>query len=234
MFFDLLFLVIKKNKLESFKNYLISPDLKKFNNFDPKLNIAVLASGEGTNFQTLIDLYKNKKLDIDIKLLITNKENAGCIKRALKSKIPYVLLNENKFENKDMFEGKIIKILKEKNIELIVMAGWMKIASENFVNTFKNQIINIHPSILPSFKGKSPILDALNNNSHITGCSVHFVDKEIDNGQLIIQAAISINRNDNIDSLTNRIHEIEHKILPYAVSEAGLRIRNNSIRDNKK
>ena len=213
--------------MESFEDYLVSPDLKKFNKFEPKLNIAVLASGEGTNFQVLIDLCKNKKLDIDIKLLISNKENAGCMKRAIKSNIPNFLILENNYENKEKFEAEIIKILKESNVELIVMAGWMKIASENFVNSFKDRIINIHPSLLPSFKGKNPIDDALKNNSLITGCSVHFVDREVDNGKLIIQAALSINSHDNLNSLTKKIHNIEHKILPYAVSEAGLTIRNN-------
>ena len=212
--------------MESFKNYLISPDIKKFNKFEPKLNIAVLASGEGTNFQVLIDLYKNKKLDIDLKLLISNKENAGCIQRAIKSEIPYFLFLENEYENKEKFEADIIKMLNEYNVELIVMAGWMKIASENFVNNFKNRIINIHPSLLPSFKGKNPIEDALKNNSLITGCSVHFVDREVDNGKLIIQAALSIKADDNLSSLTNRIHDIEHKVLPLAVSEAGLTVRN--------
>jgi len=212
--------------LKSFKNYLISPDLKNFNKFEPKLNIAVLASGEGTNFQVLIDLYKNKKLDIDIKLLISNKEDAGCIQRAIKSEIPHFLVLEEKYENKEIFEAEIINILKETDVELIVMAGWMKIVSENFVNTFKDRIINIHPSLLPSFKGKNPIENALKNKSLITGCSVHFVDKEIDNGKLIIQAAISIKADDNLSSLTNKIHDIEHKILPFAVSEAGLSVRN--------
>ena len=212
--------------MENFKEYLISPDLKKFNKFEPKLNIAVLASGEGTNFQVLIDLYKSNKLDIDIKLLISNKENAGCINRAIKSEIPYFLILENMYENKEKFEADIIKILRDSNVELIVMAGWMKIVSENFVKTFKDRIINIHPSVLPSFKGKNPIEDALRNNSLITGCSVHFVDKDVDNGELIIQAALSINTDDNLSSLTKKIHDIEHKILPYGVSEAGLKVRN--------
>tara|TARA_B100000212_G_scaffold77302_1_gene54778 strand:+ start:536 stop:1189 length:654 start_codon:yes stop_codon:yes gene_type:complete len=212
--------------LEAFKDYLISPELKEFNKFEPKLNIAVLASGEGTNFQVLIDLYKNKKLDIEINLLISNKENAGCINRAIKSEIPYFIVLEKNYENKEKFEADIIKILKESKVELIVMAGWMKIASENFVNTFKDRIINIHPSILPSFKGKNPIEDALKNNSLITGCSVHFVDREVDNGKLIIQAALSIKTDDNLKTLTNKVHDIEHKILPFAVSEAGLKVRN--------
>ena len=212
--------------MENFKDYLISPDLKKFNKFEPKLKIAVLASGEGTNFQVLIDLFKNNKLDIDIKLLISNKKNAGCIKRAIKSDIPYFLFLENNYKTKENFEADIIKILKESNVELIVMAGWMKIASENFVNNFKDRIINIHPSLLPSFKGKNPIEDALKNKVLITGCSVHYVDREVDNGKIIIQAAIAIDTKDNLSSLTNKIHNFEHKILPIAISEAGLTIRN--------
>ena len=212
--------------MESIVNHLVSPDLKKFNKFDPKLNIAVLASGEGTNFQALIDLCKNNELDIDIKLLISNKENAGCINRAINSNIPNYLILENNYKNKEEFEAEIIKILKDSKVELIVMAGWMKIASENFVNAFKDRIINIHPSLLPSFKGKNPINDALKSKALITGCSVHFVDKEVDNGKLIIQAAIPIEKDDNLSSLTNKIHDIEHKILPIAISQAGLTIRN--------
>ena len=214
--------------MESIEHYLVSPDLKKFNKFEPKLNIAVLASGEGSNFQVLIDLCKNKKLDIDIKLLISNKENAGCMKRAIKSNIPNFLVLENNYKDKEKFEAEIIKILKKSNVELIVMAGWMKIVSENFVNSFKDRIINIHPSLLPSFKGKNPINDALQSKALITGCSVHYVDKEVDNGSLIIQAALSVNKEDNLMSLTNKIHDIEHKILPLAISEAGLTIRNKS------
>ena len=158
--------------------------------------------------------------------MITNKEKAGCINRAINSDIPYYLFLENNYDSKTIFESEIIKVLKESNVELIVMAGWMKIASENFVNTFKDRIINIHPSLLPSFKGKSPIDDALKNKALITGCSVHFVDKEVDNGKLIIQAALSIKTDDDLISLTNKIHKIEHKILPFAVSEAGLIVRN--------
>jgi len=212
--------------LDSIEHYLVSPDLKKFNKFEPKLNIAVLASGEGTNFQVLIDLCKNKELDIDIKLLISNKENAGCLKRAKKSNIPNFLILENNYENKEKFEADIIKNIEESNVELIVMAGWMKIASENFVNSFKDRIINIHPSLLPSFKGKDPINDALKENALITGCSVHFVDKDVDNGKLIIQAALPIKSDDNLISLTDKIHNMEHMILPFAVSEAGLTVRN--------
>ena len=107
------------------------------------------------------------------------------------------------------------------------MAGWMKIMSSKFVNRFKNKIINIHPSILPSFKGNKAIEEAITNGSKITGCSVHFVEPEVDSGAIIMQAALSIMSEDNIESITKKIHFLEHKILPHSISEAGYIMRNS-------
>ena len=205
--------------------YIISPELKSFNKFTPKLKIAVLASGEGSNFQVLIDLAKNDLFDIDIKLLICNKKNAGCVKRANDEKIPYFICEESSCKNRDDFEKKIIKKLRESDIELIIMAGWMKIVTEKFINSVSKKIINLHPSLLPSFKGKNPIKDALENGSLITGCSVHYVVPEVDSGELIVQGAIAINKDENIENLKKNIHQIEHLILPFAISEAGYIIR---------
>lgn len=209
------------------KEFLISPNIKKFNKFSPKLNIAVLASGEGSNFQVLIDLSKNKKLDINIKMLITNNENAGCIKKAINANIPYFIINQTIYKTKRDFENEIIKKLSTTEIELIVMAGWMRIVTPEFVTRYKQRIINIHPSILPSYKGSKPILDALNNGSLITGCSVHFVVPEVDSGKLLIQAAMPIDKKDDFLSIKNKIHCLEHIILPYGISEAGDIIRRS-------
>ena len=206
-------------------NYLISPDISKLRNFSPKLRIAILASGEGTNFQELINLSKSNKFDIDIRLLITNKTEAGCLLRAKKSNILYKIIKSSDYENKDYFEDEIINIIKKHDIELVVMAGWMKIMSSKFVKAFKNKIINIHPSLLPSFKGNNAIKEALKNGSKITGCSVHYVEPEVDSGSLIMQAAVSISDQDNIDSITKKIHLLEHKILPLSISQAGYKLR---------
>ena len=212
---------------KSFK-YLISPEISKLKNFSPKLKIAILASGEGTNFQELIDLSKSNKFDIDIKLLITNKPEAGCLLRAKKSNISYKIIKTSDYENKKYFEEEIINTIKKYDIEIIVMAGWMKIMSSKFVNSFKNKIINIHPSLLPSFKGNDAINEAITSGSKITGCSVHFVEPEVDSGSLIMQAALSISDQDNIDSIAKKIHLLEHKILPLSISEAGYKLRNSS------
>ncbi len=207
------------------KKYIISPEIYSLNKFSPKLKVAILASGDGSNFQALVDLAKKKKFDIDIKILICNKSNAGCVRRAIKEKIPYFICEESICNNKDDFEQKIIGKLIESDIELIVLAGWMKILTANFITKINRKIINIHPSLLPSFKGKNPIKDALDSGSFITGCSVHYVIPAVDSGELIIQGAIAINKEESIDNLTKNIHQIEHLILPLAISEVGSKIR---------
>ncbi len=208
-------------------NYIISPDISEFRRFSPKLKIGVLASGKGTNFQELINLSEKGELDIDIKILITNKDDAGCIKRAENSDIPNKVIRFKDFSQKELFESEIINTLIHYDVELVVMAGWMKIVTPFFIKKFKNKIINIHPSLLPSYKGGSAIKDSILNGSKITGCSVHFVEEDVDSGSLIMQAALSIRDDDDIDSLSKRIHILEHKILPHSISHAGFLIRNN-------
>ena len=220
-------LLLDKKTLDKSFNYIISPEISEFRRFSPKLKIGVLASGNGTNFQELINLSEKEELDIDIKVLITNKDEAGCIKRAKSVNIPHKIIRGKDFSQKDLFELEIINTLNNFDVELIVMAGWMKIVTPFFINNFKNKIINIHPSLLPSYKGGSAIKDAILNGSKITGCSVHFVEEEVDSGSLIMQAALSIRDDDNIESLSKRIHILEHKILPHSISHAGFLIRSN-------
>ena len=208
-------------------NYLISPEITKLRDFSPKLKIAILASGDGSNFQQLIDLSKSNKFDIDIRLLVTNKSEAGCLLRAKKSNISYKIIKTSDYINQDDFEDEIISTLNKQDIELIVMAGWMKIMSSKFVNAFKNKIINIHPSLLPAFKGSNAIKEAIMNGSKITGCSVHYVEPEVDSGSLIMQAALSISNEDTIETITMKIHLLEHKILPLSISQAGYLIRTS-------
>ena len=207
-------------------NYLISPEISKLRNFSPKLKIAILASGEGSNFQELINLSKSNQFDIDIRILISNNSEAGCLLRAKRSNISYKIIKASDYKNKLYFEEEIINTIVNHDIELVVMAGWMKIMSAKFVNAFKNKIINIHPSLLPSFKGSNAIKEAIINDSKITGCSVHFVEPEVDSGPLIMQAALAISDKDNLETITQKLHLLEHKILPLSISQAGYIIRN--------
>ena len=213
--------------MEKSFNYIISPEISDFRRFSPKLKIAELASGKGTNFQELINLSEKGELDIDIKVLITNKDEAGCIKRAENVEIPHKIIRGKDFSQKELFELEIINTLIHYDVELIVMAGWMKIVTPFFINKFKNKIINIHPSLLPAYKGGSAIKDSLLNGSKITGCSVHFVEEEVDSGSVIMQAALSILKDDNIETLSKKIQILEHKILPQSISHAGFLIRSN-------
>ena len=208
-------------------NYIISPEISEFRKFSPKLKIGVLASGKGTNFQELINLSEKGELDVDIKVLITNKDEAGCIKRAESKKIPHKIIRGKDFLQKELFELEIINTLNNFDVELIVMAGWMKIVTPFFINKFKNKIINIHPSLLPAYKGGNAIKDSILNDSKITGCSVHFVEEEVDSGSLIMQAALSIRDDDDTESLTQRIQILEHKILPHSICHAGFFIRSD-------
>ena len=219
--------LVKIKNLDKSINYIISPEISEFRRFSPKLKIGVLASGHGTNFQELINLSEKGELDIEIKILITNKEDAGCIKRAKNVGIPYKIIIDKDFSQKQLFELAIINTLINHDVELIVMAGWMKIVTPFFINKFKNKIINIHPSLLPAYKGASAIEDSILNGSKITGCSVHFVEEEVDSGSLIMQAALSIKDDDDIESLSKRIQMLEHKILPHSISHAGFLIRSN-------
>ena len=172
-------------------NYIISPEISKFRKFSPKLKIGVLASGKGTNFQELINLSEKGELDVDIKVLITNKDEAGCIKRAKSVKIPHKVIRGKDFLQKELFELEIANTLIHYDVELVVMAGWMKIFTPFFINKFKNKIINIHPSLLPSYKGGSAIKDSILNGSKITGCSVHFVEEEVDSGSCLLYTSPS-------------------------------------------
>ena len=218
--------------MDNFNNIIISPYISEFKSFCPKLKIVVLASGEGTNFQILIDLANKNKLDIEISLLITDNINAKCIEKAKASEINYVYVNKKDFSNNDEFEDHLIEIIKRTNSEFIIMAGWMKIMSKKFINAFKNKIINIHPSLLPSFKGSNAIKQTLECGCRIAGCSVHFVEEEVDSGDLIIQGSFAVDEADNEKTLTSKMHSLEHKILPMGIYIAGLNYRNNTMDKN--
>ena len=170
-------LSLDKKTLDKSFNYIISPGIAEFRRFSPKLKIGVLASGNGTNFQELINLSEKEELDIDIKVLITNKDEAGCIKRAKSVNIPHKIIRGKDFSQNDLFELEIINTLNNFDVELVVMAGWMKIVSPFFINKFKNKIINIHPSLLPAYKGGSAIKDSILNESNLCTIRIDIISK---------------------------------------------------------
>ena len=211
---------------------LISPFNSEFPQFEPKIKIGILASGNGSNFEYIIKSVRKKQLNAEISLLIVNNPNCLAIKKAIKYNIPYVLINHRDCNTRLEHDKLIINKLEEFSVELVVMAGWMRIVGEDLINTFDNRLINIHPSLLPSFKGVDAIQQAIDNNVTITGCTVHYVQKEVDSGAIIIQAAVPLLYKESKDNLRKRIQDMEHIILPKAITKVAKKIRT-SFKGNK-
>ena len=177
------------------------------------LNIGVLISGGGTNLQAIIDETKSGGINGTVKLVISNKEDAYGLERARLSKIKAVYETD---------EDKIIEQLKENNIDLIVLAGYLKIITPKFVDEFRNKIINIHPSLIPSFCGKGYYGEKVHQGvidygAKVTGATVHFVDEGADTGAIIMQEAVNVEQDDDAKSLAKRVLEVEHRILKESI-----------------
>ena len=178
-----------------------------------KKNASVFISGQGTNLKNLIQRSRDNNFPINIKLIITNKTNAKGIIFAKKNSIPYLVV-DTKLKN---HENKILKILKENKISLICLAGYMKIISKNFIKKFGKKIINIHPSLLPKFKGLNTFSRILRNKEKKTGCTVHYVSEKLDSGQAISQKSFFITENDNEFTLKKKTQKLEYQAFPEAI-----------------
>jgi phosphoribosylglycinamide formyltransferase-1 len=183
----------------------------------PKKNIAVLASGKGTNFQALVDAACRGEIKAEIKLLITDKANSFVRKRAKAFGINDLFIDPKKFKSSRQFDKAIVEILRREKIDLVVLAGYMRIISPCFVKSFKGKILNIHPALLPAFKGINAIARAFKYGCRVTGVTVHFVDAKVDHGPIILQEAVSITSGMNEDKLEAKIHRLEHKLYPRAL-----------------
>ncbi|WP_440656387.1 phosphoribosylglycinamide formyltransferase [Candidatus Pelagibacter sp. HIMB1509] len=179
-----------------------------------KIITAVFISGTGSNLKSLIKFSKFKKSPISIKLIITNNKLAKGLKYGKIFKIKKKIIN---FKNKEIAEKKIINELKRNKIELICLAGFMKIFSKNFIKNFKGKILNIHPSLLPKYKGLNTHQRAIENKDKYSGCTVHFVNSKLDSGKIILQKKVKILKKDTPDSLSKRILTQEHKLYPKAI-----------------
>ena len=182
-----------------------------------KKNIAILASGNGTNFQALAKAIKKQKLKARIKLLVTDKRNSFVRKRAKNLDIKDVFVNPKEFKSDLEFDKSIVKILKKEKIDLVILAGYMKIISPFFVKSFSNKILNIHPAILPAFKGTRSISRAFKYACKVTGVTVHFIDEKVDHGPIILQETVEIKKGMSREKLEKKIHKLEHKLYPQAL-----------------
>ena len=183
------------------------------------MKIAVLASGSGTNLQAIIDAVATNEIhNCEVAVVISNKESAFALERARKSGIEALYVNYKEYASREEYDMQIVKLLKERGIELVVLAGYLKWITPYFVESFKNRILNIHPSLLPSFKGLEGIAQAYNYGVKVTGVTVHFVDETEDGGAVILQQPVIIEENDSQESLAEKIHKVEHILYPRAIN----------------
>ena len=181
-----------------------------------KIDIAVFISGTGSNLLNLIKHAKLKNSKFSIKIIFSNNKKAQGLKYAKKYRIPFKIIN---YENKKMAEKNALSKLEEKKIKIICLAGFMKILSANFIKSFKGKILNIHPSLLPKYKGLNTHERALKNQEKYSGCSVHLVNSKLDAGKIILQKKVRVYKNDNTKTLSKRILKQEHKIYPLALKK---------------
>jgi phosphoribosylglycinamide formyltransferase-1 len=194
-----------------------------------KLNLCVPISGNGSNLQALIDACANPEYPARIGLVISNKASAGGLNRAKKAQIPTLVVDHKAYPTRTSFEQVMTRAMKENRTELICLAGFMRLLSNEFCNHWRDRMINIHPSLLPSFKGLNVQQAAIDAGVRFSGCTVHYVRKEMDAGPIIVQAAVPLLSDDVADELAARILIEEHKIYPYAVrliAEGRVQIEN--------
>jgi phosphoribosylglycinamide formyltransferase-1 len=200
-----------------------------------KLRVGILASGGGTDLQSIIDASEKGMIDAEVVVVISDYKDAFCLKRAKKHKI-FCFFVDPKGKDRDDHDREVDKILDEHNVGLVVGAGYMRIISPCFVKKWYGKLINIHPALLPSFKGTNGQGDALDYGVKITGCTTHFMDEHMDHGPIILQIAVKVMPGDDRDTLAHRILDVEHQILPRTVqlfAEGRLKIKGRKVEIKK-
>lgn len=201
--------------------FIISPLLTPQElQLDNTVKLGVMASGSGSNFEVIAQNIQDGKLNAQIPLVIYNNPTAKVKERAEKFGIPTLLLNHRDFPHREDLDRAIVEIFKANQVQWIIMAGWMRIITPVLLDAFAKRVINIHPSLLPNFKGINAVEQALAAKVKITGCTVHFADVEVDSGEIIMQAAVPILPNDTPETLHARIQVQEHQIFPMAIALA--------------
>lgn len=202
-----------------------------------RVKIAVLISGSGSNLQALMDSIKLGEIDGDIKLVISNKKGVYGLERAETNNIKTYVIDRETYAEQKQRDNLLLDLLESNKIDLVVLAGYLAMVPENVINRYRNKIINIHPSLIPSFSGKgfygaNVHRAAVERGVKITGATVHFVNEETDGGPIILQEIVKVDVKDSVEDVQKKVLEVEHKILPYAVKlfiERRLRVVDNKV-----
>lgn len=182
-----------------------------------KLAIGVLVSGSGSNLQSIINSIEQGRLDAEIKIVVCNVRDAYALQRAKNHSLPTAVVSHEDFETREAFDGEIVRILQAMGVELVVMAGFMRIITPVLLQAYPENIMNIHPALLPSFPGMHAQRQAVDYGVRFSGCTVHFVDLGVDSGPIIIQAIVPVYDEDTEETLSERILKEEHRIYPQAI-----------------
>ncbi len=199
--------------------------------FKPKLDLAILASGKGSNFERIMEDINNNILDATIKCLIVNNPECGAIDVAKKYLVPYNIINHKDYNCREELDNAILNTLNNYDVEGIVMVGWMRIVTSILLSKYQGRVVNLHPSLLPSFKGNKAIQQTLLSKVKITGCTVHLVDEKVDSGEIIIQAAFPVKQNHDEITLLNSVQKYEHKIISLGIALSALNWRKKYLMD---
>ncbi|MCM3023769.1 phosphoribosylglycinamide formyltransferase [Heyndrickxia ginsengihumi] len=183
------------------------------------MKLAIFASGSGTNFQAIVDAVKKGDIQANIEVLVCDKTDAKVIERAANEQIDCFVFQPKKYENKAEYEKEILAVLQKREIDFIALAGYMRLVGSTLLQAYQHRIINIHPSLLPSFPGKDAIGQAIRAGVKVTGVTIHYVDEGMDTGPIIAQQAVSILENDTEETLAMRIHEVEHALYTKVLKE---------------
>lgn len=198
------------------------------------MKLAVFASGSGSNFQAIAEAIQKGQLEAEIGLLFCDKKTAHVLQRAAALQIPAVTFSPKDFPSKVQYEQEILRLLEENEIELVVLAGYMRIIGATLLARFANRMINIHPSLLPAFPGIHGIQDAFEAGVAETGVTIHYVDAGVDTGPIIAQEKINITTEDTLATLTEKIHTIEHRLYPTVLQKLITTQKERAIDDEKK
>ena len=189
------------------------------------LSLGVMASGSGSNFEAIAVAIAQQQLNADVKLVIYNNPDATVKERAEKYHVPHLLLNHRNYSTREALDADIVKHFRQAGVEWIIMAGWMRIVTPVLLDAFSRRILNIHPSLLPNFRGVRAIEQALTAGVKVSGCTVHYAEAEVDSGPIVAQAVVPIFADDTVDTLHARIQAQEHHLFPLAIAIAAYQIR---------
>lgn len=195
--------------------------------------LAVLCSGNGSNLQALLDAERRGSLGpAEVALVVCDKPEAFALARANRARKPAALLNSKEFATREAFDEALLGLLQRASIDYVILAGFMRILGAKAVNAFSGRMLNVHPSLLPAFKGAHAVRDAVEYGARVSGVTVHFVTPDLDSGPIIFQEAVTVRANDTAESLAKRIHAVEHRLYPLAVrrlAEGRVRVKGRQV-----